>query len=319
MKKNHVLIGAGLLVLAALALGPKVSLVPSSHTIALDQDITRYLANQEARFSDITDGAEKKLRWHNANKPEKTTFAIVYLHGFSATRQETAPLSEQLADQLGANVYYARLRGHGRGSAAMSEATADDWLRDTREAYEIGKAIGDKVVLIGVSTGATLATWLGMQEDQDELAALILISPNFGLADPSAKVLTMPWGLPLAELLTGKTRSFEASNEQHDKYWTSTYALSAAAQMMALLGYVDALPLHEFDRPVLYIRSDSDRVIDMQKADEVFELFASDVKETLIVTHTDDPYGHVIAGDILSPSSTPKVRQSITNFIQALP
>ncbi len=319
MKKMFVLIGVVAAAIAGLAVGPKISLTPSDHTITLDPDLNRYLARQEARFSDITDGAEKKLRWHNADSPEKTTLAIVYLHGFSATRQETAPLSDQLADQLGANVYYARLRGHGRGSAPMAEATADDWLKDTREAYEIGTAIGEKVVVIGVSTGATLATWLGMQEKVDDLAAVVLISPNFELANPSAKVLTMPWGLPLAELLTGKTRSFEASNELHEKYWTSSYALSAAAQMMALLDYVDTLALDEFNRPVLYIRSESDRVIDMQKADEVFTRFASPIKESLIVTNTDDPYGHVIAGDILSPSSTPQVREGIVEFIQALP
>lgn len=319
MKKKLVLTGIGAIALSGLFLGPRISLQASAHQISPGSDLEQYLANQESRYADITHGAEKTIRWFNADKPEKTEFALVYLHGFSATRQETAPLTELIAKQLGANVYYARLRGHGRGSAAMAEASADDWLKDTREAFTIGQAIGENVIVIGVSTGATLAAWLGMQSDQAELAAVVLISPNFGLADPSAKILTLPWGLPVAELLTGETRSFKASNERHEKYWTTSYALSAAAQMMALLDYVNAMPLHEFERPVLYIRSNADQVIDMHKADEVFELMASSTRVKHVVTNSDDPYGHVIAGDILSPSSTADIRKTIVEFVQTLP
>ncbi|MDD4273595.1 MAG: hypothetical protein PHG14_07705 [Desulfobacter postgatei] len=38
----------------------------------------------------------------------------VYIHGFSATRKETAPLSDLVAKTLNANLFYTRLSGHGR-------------------------------------------------------------------------------------------------------------------------------------------------------------------------------------------------------------
>jgi esterase/lipase len=63
--------------------------------------------------------------WANPDKT-KTPCAIVYLHGFSATRQETAPLSDLVAAQLGAYLYYTRLAGHGRGGEAMAEPYAND-------------------------------------------------------------------------------------------------------------------------------------------------------------------------------------------------
>ena len=57
---------------------------------------------------------------------------------------ETEPLTSRVGESLGANIYYARLRGHGRGSAAMSEASAGEWLADTREAFDIGRRLGER-------------------------------------------------------------------------------------------------------------------------------------------------------------------------------
>ena len=59
----------------------------------------------------------------------QTELALVYLHGFSASRQETAPLSEDLARQLGANLFVTRLSGHGRSPQAMGEPSVRDWLQ----------------------------------------------------------------------------------------------------------------------------------------------------------------------------------------------
>ena len=48
---------------------------------------------------------------------------------------------------------------------------------------EAMRRLGDKVVIMGVSTGGTLAAWLAAQPGADDVLALVLLSPNFG---PSA-------------------------------------------------------------------------------------------------------------------------------------
>lgn len=102
------------------------------------------------------------------------------------------PLSDYLATRLKANLYYARMTGHGLTGQGLAKATVNDWLNDTEEAFQIGKRLGDKVIVIGVSTGGTLATWLSLQPNTDEIMAVILMSPNFGLKDSNSKILTLP-------------------------------------------------------------------------------------------------------------------------------
>jgi len=138
-------------------------------------------------------GTEKKIIW--AQTPgEQMPLAIVYVHGFSASHLETAPLAARVAAQLHANLYSTRLRGHGRGSSAMLEGSVNGWVNDMHEAVEIGKRLGRRVVIMGTSTGGTLATWQAVQGDQEEIAALVLLSPNFGPADRRTEILTWPWG-----------------------------------------------------------------------------------------------------------------------------
>ncbi len=57
------------------------------------------------------------------------------------------PVISHLGADLGANVFFTRLAGHGRDGAAMAEATVEDWLADAVEALAVGARLGDRVVL----------------------------------------------------------------------------------------------------------------------------------------------------------------------------
>ena len=105
----------------------------------------------------------------------KIPISIIYLHGFSATRQETKPVSDIVAQELGANLYYTKLTGHGQDWQALAKATVNDWLNDTVEALEIGRQLGDKVVVIGTSTGESLAVWLASNENKEDILALVIV------------------------------------------------------------------------------------------------------------------------------------------------
>ena len=80
--------------------------------------LDRYFSKSESRVSGIRDGCEKKFVWHN-NKRQQRDLAIVYIHGFSASRMETWPLCDRLAEAIGANLFYTRLTGHGQDGDAM--------------------------------------------------------------------------------------------------------------------------------------------------------------------------------------------------------
>lgn len=317
MKLRLLLPGIFALLLAVFLAGPRARVDYQPFTGKLPTDLTAYLQQTEAAYPDITPGAEKIIRWANVDH-RQTDLAIIYLHGFSATRQETAPLSDDLASTLGANLFYTRLSGHGRSNAAFGEASAGEWLNDAEEALAIGKRLGRKVIIIGTSTGGTLATWLAATQDDPAILAYVLISPNFAPRDPTAQVLNWPWANHFVPLLLGEERHWRPLNAEQARYWTHRYPSKAMLPMMALVQAVNALPLEQVQSPLLLIHAADDQVVSAQAARAAFLRFGSPHKQLVEFPHSQDPSHHVLAGRILAPVDTARVAQLIERFVVPL-
>ena len=116
------------LIVALVAVGPRPAVdVPDANAIAqrVPTELTHipaYLAQEESAVTGIHANTEKRVVWAVGDgidsTPHRTPKSVVYLHGFSATRQETAPFSETLARALGANLFETRLAGHGLPGAS---------------------------------------------------------------------------------------------------------------------------------------------------------------------------------------------------------
>lgn len=308
-------IGA-LLIIGFLA-GPRVVVETQLSNAPLPADLDRFLTQTEARYPDITPGAEKTIVWAHPDR-RKTALAVVYLHGFSASRQETAPLSDEIARQLGANLYYPRLSGHGRSGAAMAEASVNAWLNDTEQALQIGQRLGERVIVIATSTGATLATWLATQPHSDKVLAYALISPNFAPKDSAAQVLTWPWAEHFVPLLLGAEHQWQPRNAEQARYWNHRYPVQALLPMMGLVQYVQGLPLENIQTPLLVIYSPQDKVVSPTATEQAFARFGSTPKQLLALADTQDDSHHVLAGRILSPRDTPRVEAAILQFLKPL-
>ena len=276
-----------------------------------------WLREHESRFDDLVPGTERRILWADPDSPAPTDVALVYLHGFSATHRETAPLTERVAEELGANAYLARLTGHGRSGEALGAATAREWVRDAAEAVAIGRTIGRRVVLIGVSTGGTLATLVAADERwNDELAALVLLSPNYRIRDPGARVLTWPWGGLIARLAVGKERAFEPHTEDQARFWTERYPTRVLTEMAALVKRVTSRDLRAVRTPTLVFYSPDDQIVDPAAVEEAFAAISADAKELVRVDDAEDPSSHVLAGDILSPGRTGKTAARSVEFVR---
>jgi len=286
--------------------------------VHLPDDLERYLQDAEARYPDIIPNTEKTIIWAYPATKSKTQIAIVYLHGFSASRQETVPLCDNFARQVGANLFYTRLTGHGRGSAAMGEGTVNDWLNDTVEAFEIGRRLGERVLLVGTSTGGTLAAWFMATYRPTDLLGCVLISPNFLPAHPAARVLLFPWTTGIIRKLAGDTWKWEPANPQHGLYWTTTHPISAVFTMMRLVRLVRKANMAAVTTPTLLFYSPQDRVVNAQASQKVFARLASPIKRKIAITNAQDPAQHVLAGDILSPQATGPILQEMLTFVNAL-
>jgi esterase/lipase len=276
-----------------------------------------YFATLEARVVGIMPGTEKRVTFGPAGA-QRSRWAVVYLHGFSASRQETAPLPEHVAEALQANLFATRLTGHGRGGAAMAEASVAAWKADALEALQAGRRLGERVLVVGVSTGATLAVWLAQQPEARDGVAWVLVSPNFGPARRASEVINWPWGQAIARWVTGPEYGFGPRNPEHGRYWTTRYPVEALFPMMASVELARRQPLEAWQAPVLMLLSPTDKVIDVAAARAAFQRIGSPAKRLVEVGGTGDPAQHVIAGRILSPKDTDRVAKMITDWVASL-
>lgn len=276
-----------------------------------------YFESTESAHDDITPGVEKRVIWQPGMKERRTPVSVLYVHGFSATSEEIRPVPDRVADALGANLVYTRLSGHGRGADAMALATVNDWMRDVAEGLAAARAVGDRVVVIATSTGGTLAVAAALDPDMSrDVAALVLISPNFGIADPGAWALTLPAARYWLPLVAGTDYGFEPSSDDHAKFWTTLYPTRALLPMAALVKRVAAMDVSRAAIPALFLISDSDTVVrpDITRAIAA-RWGAPAVVQMVEMGDGDDPDAHVITGDIRSPGQTEQTVRDIMDWL----
>lgn len=150
---------------------------------------------------------------------------VLVCHGFTGTPQSMRPLAEAFA-AAGFTVELPLWPGHGTSLDDMLETGWDDWSAAAETAFSELESRCAKVVVVGLSMGGTLATWLASRHP--EVAGLIAINaaiepggdelvdifrqtieqgttvmPSIGsdVADPAVKELAYE-GTPVAPLIS---------------------------------------------------------------------------------------------------------------------
>ncbi len=238
MKKLFVYIASPILILIAIYfLGPtpekpkfdKVLPVVQEEAIALET----FIKSNESKHK-VKANNEARIIWADSTK-KKTPYSIVYLHGFSASQEEGAPIHTDFANTFGCNLYLARLAEHGIDTTEqLLNYTPDRLWESSKEALAIGKAIGEKVIIMSTSTGGTVALMLAAEYPQD-VFALINMSPNIAINDPNAGLLNNPWGLQIARLVVGGNYRTFPKDSLKDAYWNNPYRLESVVQLEELV------------------------------------------------------------------------------------
>jgi esterase/lipase len=196
-------------------------------------ELEKYVADQDAKHK-IKPNNEARIIWNDSSR-QKTTYAVVYLHGFSASQAEGDPLHHRIAKTFGCNLYLSRLADHGIDTTeVLLQFSADRAWASAKEALAIGKQIGDKVIILSTSTGGTLALMLAAEYPAD-VFALINLSPNIAINDNAAFMLNDPWGLQIARMVMGGKYRITDASEEHAKYWNKKYRLESLTQLEELL------------------------------------------------------------------------------------
>ncbi len=125
---------------------------------------------------------EARIVWAEEQAYHRTPFSLVYLHGFTASQGEGAPVHVDFARRFGMNLYLCRLARHGMQTNRLTGLTPQELIESASKALKIGKKIGERVILMGTSTGASLALYLG--SIHPDIKAIIMYSPLIRFHSP---------------------------------------------------------------------------------------------------------------------------------------
>jgi alpha-beta hydrolase superfamily lysophospholipase len=108
--------------------------------------------------------------------------AVVLLHGLTNCPEQFRALGELLY-QRGANVYIPRLPLHGltdRMTTALAGLDARALCAATDDAVDIGRGLGDSVIVVGLSVAGVMAAWAG--QERGDVVRAVPIAPLQGFA-----------------------------------------------------------------------------------------------------------------------------------------
>jgi esterase/lipase len=290
--------------------------VPSIHA-----GLAKYVVAQEAAHKLKPDN-EARIVWADDSVRQKTEYAIVYLHGFSASQEEGNPVHRRIAAQFGCNLYLSRLSEHGIDTTdALFNMTAESLWESAKQAYAIGKQLGNKVILMGTSTGGTLA--LQLAATYPEIAGLVLYSPNIAINDPNAWILNNPWGLQIARLVKGGDYNVAKNNTAiYKQYWNKQYRLEATVQLEEMLETTmnnATFGLVKQPTLTLYYYKDKDHQDDVVKVGPMKDMMAalgtSEDQERLVAI--PEAGSHVIASPIQSKDII-SVEKETADFLKTI-
>ena len=179
--------------------------------------LEEYIRNNEQKHKLKPDN-EARIIWADDSLKGITEYAVVYLHGFSASQEEGDPVHTDFARNFGCNLYLSRLDDHGIDTTEpLLNFSAEGLWNSAKQAYAIGKKLGKKVIIMATSTGGTVA--LKLAKEYPEIAGLILMSPNIEINDPNAWILNDHWGLQIARMIKGKYNTSKDTSALYAKYW----------------------------------------------------------------------------------------------------
>lgn len=186
---------------------------------------------------------------------------VLVLHGFTGSPQTMRPVADALVD-AGFSVELPRLPGHGTHVEEMLQTAFDDWSSHVEAVYADVAARVDRVVVVGLSMGGTLAAWLASRHP--EIVGVVFVNPLVAPIDPG--MLAM-----LDEMVAvGETIAPGLGSDIADPDAVEdAYAGTPLVPLRSLAAGVAALELSRISCPVLIMTSTNDHVVEPSNSDHL--------------------------------------------------
>ena len=236
-----------------------------------------YLANKNSALK-IKPDNESRIIWANDSLKKRTSYCLLYLHGFSASWYEGNPVHIDFAHRYGMNLYIPLLASHGIDTTeALIDMTPDRLYESAKEALVVAQSLGEKVILMSTSTGGTLSLKLAA-EFPELMEGQILLSPNVAINNPAAFLLSKPWGLQIARsVYKGNYRITNTDFASEDcRYWNCKYRLEAVVYLQQLVeSIMKKETFSKVNKPVFlgYYYKDEENQDKVVKVDVMLKMF----------------------------------------------
>ena len=195
--------------------------------------------------------------------------ACLALHGLGGGPYEMGPLLDALR-AVGLRVDAPVLPGHDRTTKVMPASRWQDWAAAAEAAFdELAAAAGGPVVVLGFSTGGTLALRLATRRP---VARLVLLAPFMAIRYTGLiPVRPASYLRHLARLLPDLPRRPPAVRDAEMRRWAAgndgfrTFNVEATISALELIDLAKSL-VHEINTPTLIIQGALDTVVEPANA-----------------------------------------------------
>jgi alpha-beta hydrolase superfamily lysophospholipase len=153
---------------------------------------------------------------------------------------------------------------------------------------------------------------VALEENAPDVAALVLLSPNFALKDWRAKFISGPLGRLLARALIGEEYSFRPDNPSHAEFWSPRYPSDAIVALMDLTNYARRIRLSDLMVPTLVIYTDRDTIVEV---DAIRSRFAEIGHRRKRIVNLPGATRHELTGNALAPQTVDLVVRQIRDFL----
>lgn len=197
---------------------------------------------------------------------------VLVLHGFTGSPQSMRGIAERLAAD-GHSVELPLLPGHGTSVLDMVPTRFDDWYAAAQQAYDDMAERTERVAVVGLSMGGTLAATLAAERP---VAGLAVVNPQ--VSPPAASfhdVLqgTLDAGIEVMPSIGGDIAKPGATEV--------AYEGAPVAALISLLRHCEVLVtdlLTVITCPVLILTSPADHVVDPGSSDQLAALVSGPVE-----------------------------------------
>lgn len=212
--------------------------------------------------------------------------AVLLLHGLTGTPSELHHLADFI-NRDGYNVRVPLLPGRGERSCAMNHLSWNDWMRVALAEFDALAANFDRVIVGGLSAGATMTLDLATMRKP---AALLLYAPVLLLRQRLAYTLPVTWHV-LRHWKSPKSDMVGIGDSANASIY-NPIPMRAVSELVLGMGAVRR-KLGQINVPKLIVHSSQDSLVPLASAYMA-------VRETkgLSELHVLDGCGHAVTADV---------------------